>query len=186
MRKRAQGIRGKMLLLAVMPVLGIGALIAASAMPAQAGSVPRPATHVSTPQFIGHGAVNAPRTTAAPCNEPTYFCFWVNSGYGGNMGKFAGPNPNWGLFKDSECVYPAAAHDADGTWNDCASSGYNDGTSGDAVVVYQNTNMGGEDACLPDHSTAYSDFASYTYGDGSASLNDSISSNSWTPAGNCG
>jgi hypothetical protein len=188
--------KGRLVLsLAAVPVVGM-MILAGTATSAQASSAPQQATHASTPQHVGASAptpsaspsATAPSAASAdpPCSDAGDFCFWVNANYGGALGLLAGTNPWWGDFPQSECVYPAAAKDADGTWNDCASSGYNDGTSGDAVVVYQNINYGGEDACLPDLSAAYSDFADYTYGDGSASLNDSISSNSWTPAGDCG
>jgi hypothetical protein len=84
-------------------------------------------------------------STSASC-PASYLCVWVNSNFGGDRGKFEDKNTNWTEFKDHECYYPAAAHDADGTWNDCASSAYDNGTSSTPyAVVWQNVNYSGDD-----------------------------------------
>lgn len=48
-----------------------------------------------------------------------YVCFWVNPNFGGAMGKLAGNNLDWSAFGQSQC--------ASGTWDDCASSTFNNG-----------------------------------------------------------
>ncbi|MFI5841868.1 peptidase inhibitor family I36 protein [Catenuloplanes sp. NPDC051500] len=75
-------------------------------------------------------AQSAPVTTlAAPANcGATYLCFWNNTNYSDGPGKVSGSNTNWGNFSHSSCP--------DGTWSDCASSIYNNGTSCVAHVYY--------------------------------------------------
>lgn len=53
-------------------------------------------------------------------------CFWNGTGYSDGPGELAGSNSNWAVFSHSTC--------GSGTWNNCASSLYNNGTSCTAVV----------------------------------------------------
>jgi hypothetical protein len=108
--------------------------------------------------------------------DPTYFCFWVNAFYGGDMGVFQGDNPVWGDYADAECQT--------GTWSNCASSAINNGTSGDAVEMYEGNYYTGESWCVPDNS-AVADFAGFTYENGDQ-LNDSVNSNLWVLPQDCG
>jgi Peptidase inhibitor family I36 len=127
------------------------------------------------------GNAGAPVSTAAHDSgvEPaamsdcpaTDFCVWVNSGYNNGPAKFGGPNPDWRIFSHSSCQT--------GNWSDCASSGYNHGTSGLGVEVWQNINYGGASACLP-RGWHLDNFAGFVYPGTSVSFNDSISSNFWT------
>jgi Peptidase inhibitor family I36 len=176
LRGRAKG----MIVLAAVPALVFGTMLTASAASAQTSVA---AAHASAaPEPTPHGTAPRASVASAPCNEPTFVCFWVGSNWSGDMGKFAGSNEFWGDYPEHECVYPAAAHDADKTWNDCASSIYNDGTSGLGVDVYQNSKYGGAVSCIPDKSTIYSDLADWQYGSNtSVNMNDSISSNNWGP-----
>ncbi|RPE43741.1 peptidase inhibitor family I36 [Streptomyces sp. Ag109_O5-1] len=101
----------------------------------------------------------------------TYFCFWQDAGYPGTPGKFSGNNTNWGAYSHSGC--------ANGTWSDCASSGYNHGTSGLGVEVWSGTSYTGLSACLP-KDWSHNDFSQLVWPDTDTSFNDSISSNFWT------
>lgn len=57
---------------------------------------------------------------AAPAGcSSTYVCFWVHINFVDGPGKLSGSNPNWGAFSHPTC--------AGGTWNNCASSVYNNG-----------------------------------------------------------
>ncbi len=152
------------LILAALPVIATGAMLAASAVPAAASALPVPATHA---------APNAPAASATCVSG--YFCFWVNAGYVGARGQLAGNNSNWTVFAQSQCK--------GGTWNDCASAGYNDGSSGDGVIVYQNAGFGGGAFCFPQFSVA-PNFTQYEFSNG-AGLNDAVSSNQWVGASVC-
>ena len=138
------------------------------------------AGHTTTP--AGKPAAAAPQTahrTAAGAISPqaigdcpsTYFCFWVDAGYSGGPGKFSGNNTNWGAYSHSTCN--------NGTWADCASSGYNHGTSGLGVEVWSGTGYTGLSACLP-RGWSNDNFANLVWPGTSTSFNDSISSNYWT------
>ena len=41
------------------------------------------------------GFMMAAPAQAAPCSNSGYLCFWVNSGFSGEMGKVAGDNSNF-------------------------------------------------------------------------------------------
>ena len=100
----------------------------------------------------------------------TYFCVWNSSGYTDGPGKFGGNNANWSNFSHSSCPT--------GTWNNCASSGYNNGTSGLGVGVWNGVNYGGASACLP-QGWSLSNFAGYVWPGTSISFNNAIGSNFW-------
>ena len=149
-----------------------GTVVAYSGAEAPSAAVVAAASK-EAPVYVGagHAPSAALATPAAESACPSsYFCAWVNANYDIGPGQWAGDNPDWLDFAQSSC--------ADGTWNDCASSIYNHGTSGDSVEVYQNVNYGGASACIPDDS-AYANLANYDYPGTTISMNDSISSNYW-------
>ncbi|MEU2622943.1 peptidase inhibitor family I36 protein [Streptomyces sp. NPDC007157] len=128
----------------------------------------------AAPQAVSGTTASASVSPQAIGDCPsTYFCFWVNSGYGDGPGKFSGANTNWGAYSHSSC--------STGTWSDCASSGYNHGTSGLGVEVWRDINYSGLSACLP-KDWSNSNFANLVWPGTSTSFNDSISSNYWTSA----
>jgi hypothetical protein len=101
----------------------------------------------------------------------TYFCVWVDGNYQGPRGQFQDSNPSWGSFYQSAC--------RSGTWSDCASSGFNNGTSGMGVVVWDESGYYGHSRCLP-KGWRHPYFTQVYWGDGSANINDKISSNEWS------
>lgn len=149
-----------------------GAVVAYSGATAPSAAVVAAASR-EAPVYVGPGRAPSAalaRPAAESACPASYFCAWVNANYSIGPGQWAGDNPNWLDFAESSC----ASH----TWNDCASSIYNHGTSGDSVEVYQNVNYGGASACISDN-TAYADLADYVYPGTDISMNDSISSNYW-------
>lgn len=135
------------------------------------GTAPAGKPAAAAPQ-AAKGTASATFTPQAMGDCPsTYFCFWVNSGYNDGPGKFSGSNTNWGDYSHSSC--------GSGTWSDCASSGYNHGTSGLGVEVWSGTGYTGLSACLP-KDWYNSNFANLVWPGTSTSFNDSISSNYWT------
>ncbi|MEV0738753.1 peptidase inhibitor family I36 protein [Streptomyces sp. NPDC050549] len=145
------------------------------ALPGNAFAADGHTTTVATaPQAVQGAAASAVVSPQAIGDCPsTYFCFWVNSGYNDGPGKFSGSNTNWGAYSHSTC--------GNGTWSDCASSGYNHGTSGLGVEVWSGTGYTGLSACLP-KDWSNSNFANLVWPGTSTSFNDSISSNYWTSA----
>jgi hypothetical protein len=175
MRRLAHGFLGKgrrgLALIAVSTMIAGGAILAISGASAQASAPSHAFTAV--PAVAGAPVTNhAPTAPAVKSDCPaTYFCVWNSSGYSDGPAKFAGNNTNWGNFSHSSCP--------SGTWNDCASSGFNNGTSGFGVEVWQNINYGGASACLP-RGWSLNNFAGFVYPGTSVSFNNSISSNFWT------
>lgn len=113
----------------------------------------------------GQSATVAPlksvKIAAAPsgCTSGN-FCFWVNPGYSDGPGKLSGKNRDWSVFAHSSCP--------GGTWNNCASSDYNNGVSCDAVV-WTGTGYGGTGGWV----------WKGTGGDFTSTFNNAVSSNSW-------
>jgi hypothetical protein len=161
------------LILSAVPLIAAGALLTAPSVSASAAHTP--ASHAAgvtshpAKAAVTHEVTSSPRGYGV-CPS-TYLCFWVNSGFTANWGKFAGNNPSWGAYSQSEC--------AGGTWNDCASSLYNNGST-EQALVWQNNSYKGGYACVARGTTMYSNLANWTYANNSASMNDSISSNDWT------
>ena len=105
------------------------------------------------------GGFCADRRTWLPSG---YLCFWKDINYGGAMGKVAGNNLNFTAFRNSSCQT--------GTWNDCISSVYNNGTRCN-VAIYRDANYLGGGLTVP-RQTGIANLGSY-------GLNDAISSNRW-------
>jgi hypothetical protein len=146
-------------------------------------SLVRKIAAVVAPLAIAGGAfmVAAP-AQAAPCSNAGYLCFWVNSGYSGEMGKVAGNNTN----------YQNLPKNGGGTWNDVISSAYNHGNV-DNVAVYANAGYSGFSECLSigANNSNTQNFTNISTGvfpwD---NFNDEVSSNAWyaqggTPPGGC-
>jgi hypothetical protein len=149
---------------ALSAVASTGTALAAPA--GSAGSAPSASAPTST---SAHDSGAAP---AALSDCPaTNFCFWVNAGYNDGPGRLSGDNPDWRIFAHGSCQTR--------NWSDCASSGFNNGTSGLGVEVWQNINYGGASACLP-RGWRLDNFAGFVYPDTNVGFNDSISSNFWT------
>src|SRR6266571_2687396 len=168
--RRFLGEGRRRLIVISLPMLIAGsALLAVAASPAQAVT-PTPPSASAPISTSAHASTAAVSAALSDCPS-TYFCVWKNSGYNDGPAKFAGNNTDWRAFSHASCP--------SGNWNDCASSGYNHGTSGLGVEVWQNINYGGASACLP-RGWQLSNFAGYVYPGTNVSFNDSISSNFWT------
>lgn len=106
------------------------------------------------------------------CN-PGQLCVWVNTSYNGGPGRFTGNNSNWNNFPHTSCTY-------NGTWNNCASSGFNDGTTGLGVQLWETIGYADGVFCMP-QGTQIANFGNRTFNNGH-SLNDRVSANFWTSA----
>jgi hypothetical protein len=176
---RAAGRRRRALILGALPAIAAGVLLTVPAVSAGASNTPaRHAPTVSSHRAEGqttHAVKEAAPSAQVNRNytscPSTYLCFWVNSNWGGAMGKLAGPNTTWAAFKQSQC--------SGGTWNNCASALYNHGAS-DQALVYENTGKTGPYACIPRSVTSFSNLTQWVYAQDGHSMNDSISSNAWT------
>ncbi|WP_189056382.1 peptidase inhibitor family I36 protein [Longimycelium tulufanense] len=95
----------------------------------------------------GVTAAAAERPAAAPGAQETevtaqprpscprgWVCFWTKHGFRGHRGKVAGNNRNWQAFPERYC--------RSGTWDNCASSAYNNGRT-HHVRFYQHPNYRG-------------------------------------------
>lgn len=71
--------------------------------------------------------VTAPAAVPAGCSA-TFLCFWNNANFDDGPGKLSGTNSSWFDFSHSSCP--------NGTWADCVSSIFNDGTSCTARVWF--------------------------------------------------
>src|SRR5690348_7399782 len=106
--------------------------------------------------------------SSADCPS-TNVCWWEDAGYTGRMGHSVGNQEN---LKRRETP---AAH-CDGTWNDCASSVYNHGTSGCAVFLFVDAGYTGKY-----HTLAKGDKESIPSWD--PGFNDKLSSIRWCDPG---
>ncbi|MEU9448847.1 peptidase inhibitor family I36 protein [Streptomyces sp. NPDC048277] len=137
---------------------GVVLLLGSAVGTAAADSSGSPVIAGSTSSALS-AQVATPAAVPSGCSAG-YLCFWVNIGYSDGPGKLSGTNANWTAFSHSTC--------ASKTWNDCASSIYNDGTT-DNAVVYTDANYSGSSGVI-DKGTG---------GDLTSAWNDVISSNSW-------
>ena len=94
----------------------------------------------------------------------TYLCIYPDPGYSGGFGHFSGDNTNWNNFSTS------TNNCGNGTWNDCISSAFNDGTSC-TVWLWTDANYQGSTHSIA-RGTGYSRLAD-------VGLNDNVSSNHW-------
>jgi|SRR5580700_7000668 hypothetical protein len=121
------------------------------------------------------GFMMAAPAQAAPCSNSGYLCFWVNSGYSGEMGKVAGDNSNFANLPKN----------GGGTWNDVISSAYNHGNS-DYVALYSNSGYSGFSECLSigANNSSTQNFTNISTGTFPwDNFNDVASSNDWYTPG---
>src|SRR5207302_1812551 len=108
----------------------------------------------------------------------TQFCMWSDINDSGAF--YAAVNSDANLTRWSI----STAYCRQGTWNDCASSAYNYGTSGMGVFMYQDINYGGGDFCLPNYS-GLDNFTVVTFNNSWVGLNDNVSSLRWSRSSIC-
>jgi hypothetical protein len=145
--------------IAKLALIGLPALVA--------GGLVAPGSAFARPSTVD---TVVPATSPSQCPSGD-LCFWVDAGYVGQMGKFAGNNANWTDFSEAQCKH--------GNWNDCASAIYNHGASENARV-FQNSNYQGGVRCIA-RGTLWSDLTKQSFNNG-GNMNDAISSNDWTTA----
>lgn len=141
-----------------------GTTQAAQASPGPSGSSPAASTASSQPA----GAVS-PAAVPSGCTA-TNLCFWVNINFNDGPGRLSGNNSSWFAFSHSSC--------GNGTWADCASALFNDGTSCTAHVFFL-TGFSGPELSLA-RGTGIANLTTRALGGGiSGTWNDNIESNSW-------
>ena len=107
----------RLLAITVGTIMLLAGMVAAAASPGTAPSGASPQTMVGS---SGPGAF-------APAGCPSgALCFWNARNFTGGPGKLFGRNANWSAFGHASCP--------SGTWNNCASSAYNNGVSCDSVM----------------------------------------------------
>jgi hypothetical protein len=117
---------------------------------------------------LGFLAVDATNASAAPAGcSATYLCIYPDPGYSGGFGEFSGNNTNWNDYTTSK------NNCGNGTWNDCVSAAYNDGTSC-TVWLWTNAGYTGRSLSIA-RGTGYSNLASVNF-------DDTTSSNHWCTA----
>jgi hypothetical protein len=131
-------------------------------------------------------AVIAPLSSPTDCmnmfisGEGRPLCAWVDAGFVGKMMPFFLTNDSWTSFPEATCTLG----DANGTWNDCASALFNAGSQ--IAIVFQNIDRKASDRfqCIAPGTMAYKNLAADNYPQSpNPTMNDSISSNEWTPSG---
>jgi hypothetical protein len=137
------------------------------------------AAHASA-QSVHQGATAAtaaPRSNIADCKaaDPThsFVCWWVGANQTGKMHPVRDAISNWQTQKEPTCQT--------GTWNDCASTLYNDNSS-DGAFFFYNSGDSGSNFCMPP-GTYLNDLTKYDYAGTTIPINDTISSNSWDTNG---
>lgn len=159
----------------VLAAVSVAALtLAAVPGAARAADVDRESPNAAGTTAAGPGQGSGP-TDVSPqawtdCPQ-TYFCVWVDGNYQGPRGQFQGSNASWGMFDQAAC--------RSGTWHDCASSGFNNGTSGMGVVVWDESGQYGLTRCLP-KGWRHPYFTQVHWDGTSTPINDRISSNEWS------
>ena len=114
-------------------------------------------------------APTAPAAAAVSDCPETYVCIWENHHYSGRMGRFAGNETNLKNRKTPATNCP-------GSWNDCASSVYNNGLSGCAVFLFVDAGYKGKY-----HTLARGDAENIP--DWDPGFNDKLSSIRWCSPG---
>ncbi|WP_170323964.1 peptidase inhibitor family I36 protein [Cryptosporangium phraense] len=118
-------------------------------------------------------------TAAAPAAAPSgcsagNLCFWNGTNFSDGPGELSGTNSNWQAFSHSTCTSTSGASYK--TWNDCASSLYNNGTSCDARV-WTDSGYHGSSYTMS-RGQRITNLATF-YPDAGDTFNNSISSNDW-------
>jgi hypothetical protein len=162
-------------------VAGIIAALAAVTFMVVPTTMAQAAT-MSTPSKAAP-AVLAPLSSPTDCmnlveatDRP--LCFWVDANFVGAMGHVFGTNDAWNTFVFNQAACPT------GTWNDCASSLFNAGS--EIAIVFMNIDRKANDRfqCIAPGTMAFKNLAADNYPQNpNPTMNDSISSNEWTPSG---
>lgn len=146
------------------------AALLAVALTSQAATA-APGTHSApaSPAAAMTPATITPAAVPSGCSA-TFLCFWVNINFNGGPGKLSGNNSSWFAFSHSGCQ--------NGTWADCASSLFNDGTQCTAHVYFL-TGFGHPELSLS-RGTGIANLVNVPLGGGvSGNWNDNIESNNW-------
>lgn len=151
--------RAAMLLGAAALLLGLAAPIAAAAAPQTIA----PSAH----GMSAAPAVQAPSAVPPGCSS-TNLCFWNNINFNDGPGQLSGTNSDWHDFSHSSCQH--------GTWADCVSSIFNDGTSCTARV-WVNAGFGGANLTIA-RGTGIADLTKVAV-TSTVSWNDLIEANDW-------
>jgi len=128
-----------------------------------AASAPAAPQHTSPQVRIASGPAVAPLAPSG-CSSGA-LCFWNGTGYSDGPGKLFGKNPDWSVFGHSSCP--------SGTWNNCASSAFNNGVNCDSVMWDgKNYTFGAEGILEMDRGVGISNLSNVVF-------NNVASSNSW-------
>jgi hypothetical protein len=127
---------------------------------------------ISVLGVVASGPTAEAATSSAPsgCSAGD-FCFWNNINYNDGPGRVSGDNTSFWAFPHSSCP--------NGTWANCISSVFNNGTSGMGVDVYDQTGYNGDHYCVPDN-VGLPNLTEVDYTGTSLWMNDNIESNYWT------
>jgi hypothetical protein len=157
--------------------IGVAPSIAV-AMLAVGGATAAQASTQSVNQGASVAAAAAPMSDIADCQaaDPTrrFVCWWVGANETGKMHPVRDAISDWKTQKEATCL--------GGTWNDCASTLYNDNSVQGAWFFY-NSGDSGSDFCMVSGSFL-SNLAVEDYPGTGFTINDTISSNRWGAA-NC-
>jgi hypothetical protein len=174
LRRRIRGGRRRVVGVAIAVLAAVSFMVAPAAM-AQAATMSTPAKAAP--------AVLAPLSSPTDCmnlveGTERPLCFWVDANFVGKMGDVFGTNDSWTGFVFNQAACPS------GTWNDCASALFNAGS--ETAIVFQNINRKASDhfQCIAPGTMAFKNLAVVHYPQSpNPTMNDSISSNEWTPSG---
>lgn len=143
---------------------------AASATLVLGGLAAAPASAGESGNSGASGARGESGAQVLPSCPSTYACFWVDINYGGARGQVAGNNPDYRVFRQSQC--------ASGTWNDCISSYANAGRDC-TVYFWTGFNYTGRWHSLGRNDAVPNFAAAPPTGYSDPAFNDTISSNHW-------
>lgn len=129
---------------------------------ALAVSLPAAAMLTSAPAQAATNTCTGPGNLGATC-------IWLNINWGNEQADFFGTNPD---FSQISCANPLNCL-PDGSWNDEASSGYNDGGGSYNAILWHDASYAGHNECMHVRTDIHEhDFTAFGF-------NDQASSNSW-------
>lgn len=167
---------------------GLGLLITAATLVGMAAPSASAAPSVSLPMHTAATSASAPATAAESTDTTTVvdntqpaagmadcpasnFCAWDNYNFSGGPGEWSGNAPNYTFWPHSGCGFTSLY-----TWDNCASSVYNHGTSCN-LTFYDGINYTGAHYNLP-RGSYLARMTLDKMSDG-GSANDRISSHRW-------